>query len=87
VQTFLKLSETLIKTGNSSTVLAVKEKLLQELHTYMLNLCLAKDQKIPVGAQCHAVRGIFMSVYVLAVCRGLWAVHLAMCQSSMLLNH
>jgi hypothetical protein len=38
-----------MKTGNSSVVLAEKEKLLEELGMYMYNLCLAKDLKISVG--------------------------------------
>ncbi|KDR18428.1 hypothetical protein L798_07430 [Zootermopsis nevadensis] len=82
VQSFLKLSESLIKSENSSVVLEEKEKLLQQLHIYMYHLCLAKDQKIPVG-KCHAVLGILMSVNL--YCHDLCVVHLAMCQSSILL--
>jgi hypothetical protein len=45
----LQVSETLIKTGNSSVVLEEKANLLQDLSTYMYHLCLGKDQKISVG--------------------------------------
>jgi hypothetical protein len=45
----LQTSEFLINTGNSSIVLAEKQKLLHELHTYMTHLCAAEDLKVSVG--------------------------------------
>lgn len=60
VKSLLQVSETLIKTGNSSVVLEEKESLLQDLSTYMYHLCLGMDQKIPVGEcrVCNAFNGI-----------------------------
>jgi hypothetical protein len=49
VKSLLQASEFLIKTGNTSFVLAEKQKLLHDLHTYMTSLCAAKDQKVSVG--------------------------------------
>jgi hypothetical protein len=49
VKSLLLASEFLINTGNSSVVLAEKQKLLHDLHTYMTHLCAAKEQKVSVG--------------------------------------
>jgi hypothetical protein len=49
VKSLLQASEFLIKTGNSSVVWAEKQKLLHDLHTYMIHLCVAKVEKISVG--------------------------------------
>jgi hypothetical protein len=60
VKALLHVSETLIKSGNSSVVLEEKKNLLQDLSTYMYHLCLGKDEKIPVGEYIvrHAFNGI-----------------------------
>jgi hypothetical protein len=49
VKSLLQASELIINTGTTSDVLAEKQKLLQELHTYMIHLCAGKDQKVSVG--------------------------------------
>jgi hypothetical protein len=88
VQSFLKVSERLIKTGNSSVALAEKDKLLQELRTYMYHLCLAKDQKIPVGEQESGMQFTEYSCQLIFIGCVSWlcVVHLVMCQSGILLN-
>ncbi|KAJ4428199.1 hypothetical protein ANN_24214 [Periplaneta americana] len=49
VETMLKLSEREIKEGNSSAVLQAKKKLLNEVHTYMFNLCFGKEMLVALG--------------------------------------